>query len=131
MRRAVLLAAVLALPAFAIASTLEPGMYRSTSQSPGEKPDTSEECVTQKDIDDGLSNLGLSKNDNCKVQDLKRGSGGVSYRMACSGNGMNLTSQVRIAFTRDTYEMNMAMTVAGETNTIHVTGKRLSGYAQS
>jgi hypothetical protein len=130
MRRAILLAAAVFLPAFATAATLQPGLYRSTSQSPGEKPDTSEDCVTQKDIDDGLSNLGATKDQNCKVQDLKRGSSNVSYRMVCSGSGMTVTQKVKLAYTSDTYDMNLAMTVAGETNTIHVTGKRIGACSK-
>ena len=126
MRRAVLLAAALALPAFACAEMLQPGLYRSTSQSPGEKPDTSEDCVTQKDIDEGLSNLGNpNKDPNCKVQDLKRGSNNLGYRMVCSGNGMKVTQNVKLRYTRDTYEMDLAMTAGGESSTFRVTGKRI------
>jgi hypothetical protein len=124
-RTALLLAALLALPAFAFAETMQPGMYRSTSVVPGEKPETSEECVTQKDIDDGLSALGASRDASCKVQDSKRGANSVSYRTACSANGMNVTSDVKVAFTRDTFDMNLAMTVAGETTKIRVSGKRI------
>jgi hypothetical protein len=125
MRRALLLAALLAVPAFAVAETMQPGMYRSTSVSPGEKPETSEECVTQKDIDDGLSALGASRDASCKVQDFKRGANAVSYRTVCASNGMSIASQVKVAFTRDAFDMNLAMTVAGETTKIHVAGKRI------
>jgi hypothetical protein len=125
MRRTLLLATLLALPALAHAETMQPGMYRSTSVVPGEKPETSEECVTQKDIDDGLSALGASRDASCKVQDFKRGGNHVSYRTVCAANGMNVTSDVKVAFTRDTFDMNLAMTVAGETTKIHVAGKRI------
>jgi hypothetical protein len=125
MRRSILFVAALALPAFAAAETLQPGLYRSTSVSPGEKPETSEDCVTQKDIDEGLSGLGAGKDASCKVQDLKRGASSVSYRTVCSSNGMNIASQVKVAFTRDTFDMDLAMTVAGETQKIHVKGKRI------
>jgi hypothetical protein len=125
MRRAVLLAAVLSLPALSMAATLQPGLYRSTSQSPGEKPDTSEDCVTQKDIDDGLTNLGAAREENCKVQDLKRGASNISYRMVCTGNGVSATQQVKLAYTSDTYDMDLTLSVAGETSTFHVTGKRI------
>jgi hypothetical protein len=125
MRRTLILAALLALPPFALAETLQPGMYRSTSVSPGEKPETSDECVTQKDIDDGLSALGASRDASCKVQDFKRGANTVSYRTACASNGIDVTSQVKMAFTRDTFEMDVAMKVAGETTKVHVAGKRI------
>jgi len=119
------MAALLALPVFAVAAALQPGLYRSTSQSPGEKPDTSEDCITQKDIDDGLTNFGAAKEENCKVQDLKRGSNSMSYRQVCSGNGMSATQQVKLSYTSDTYTMDLTMSMAGQTSTFHVTGKRI------
>jgi hypothetical protein len=125
MRRTFFLAAILALSLPALAETMQPGMYRSTSVSPGEKPETSEECVTQKDIDDGLSALGASRDGSCKVQDFKRGSNDVSYRSVCAANGVNMASDVKVAFTRDSFRMNLAVNVGGETTKIHVEGKRI------
>ena len=50
MRRAVFLAAMAALPGFAAAAPLQPGLYRSTSQAVGEKPETSDDCITQNHV---------------------------------------------------------------------------------
>ena len=120
---AALLALALAFPA--LADTMQPGLYRATTVTAGEKPETSEECITQKDIDDGLSGLGASGDASCKVHDFKRGANQVSYRNVCNANGVNMTSQVLIKFTRDAFDMNLGMTVAGEKTDIHVTGKRV------
>lgn len=125
MRHTLLLAALLALPVGAFAATLQPGLYRSTTVSPGEEPETSEECVTQKDIDEGLSALGATRDASCKVQDFRRGASSVSYRTACASNGIEVKSQVKMAFTRDTFEMDVAMQVAGQATKVHVTGKRI------
>jgi hypothetical protein len=125
MRRIIALTALLALSIPALAETMQPGLYRATTVSPGEKPETSDECMTQKDIDDGLSALGASRDGSCKVQDFKRGANRVSYRTACQSNGVNIASQAKITFTRDTFDMKLAMTVAGEKTDIHVTGKRI------
>jgi hypothetical protein len=38
---------------------------------------------------------------------------------------VNIASQAKITFTRDTFDMKLAMTVAGEKTDIHVTGKRV------
>jgi hypothetical protein len=125
MRLTLPIAALLALSLPALAETMQPGLYRATSVSPVEKPDTSEECITQKDIDDGLSALGASRDGACKVQDFKRGSNDVSYHTVCAANGVNVTSDVKVAFTRDSFRMNLAMNVGGETSKIHVEGKRI------
>jgi len=125
MKRALLLAAALALPAYAMADTMQPGLYRTHTESPGEKPENGEQCITQKDIDEGLSGMGADKDESCKVQDLKRTSSSASYRSACSGNGMNVTMQANINFASDSFDMNLVMTVGKETTKIHMTGKRI------
>jgi hypothetical protein len=125
MRRIIALTALLALSIPALAETMQPGLYRATTVSPGEKPETSDECVTQKDIDDGLSALGASRDGSCKVQDFKRGSNDVSYRSVCAANGVNMASDVKVALTRDSFRMNLAVNVGGETTKIHVEGKRI------
>ena len=123
MRRVVLLAA-LALPAYAVADMMQPGMYRTTVESPGEKPEKDEQCITQKDIDEGLS--GLNRDESCKVLDMKRGASSVSYRTACGNKDMKVTSQVNGTFTRDSFDMNLAVTInADQPVKMHMTGKRI------
>jgi hypothetical protein len=131
MRRVVILAAALALPAYAMADGLQPGMYRVTSQSPGEKPETSEQCITQKDIDESLSALG-EKDPNCKVLDMKRTASEASYRTVCSSNGMKVATQAKLTFTRDTFDGQLNVDISGTPSggidnggKIHMTGKRI------
>jgi hypothetical protein len=125
MRRIIALTALLALSIPALAETMQPGLYRATTVSPGEKPETSDECVTQKDIDDGLSALGAARDGSCKVEDINRGANQVSDSTPWPSKGVNNASQAKITFTRDTFDMKLAMTVAGEKTDIHVTGKRV------
>jgi len=126
MRRLVLLAAALVLPAFAMAEAMQPGLYRGTVESPGEKPEKKEDCVTQKDIDEGLSGLNADMGSGCKVQDMKRGPSSVSFRTVCAGDGVKATTQVNGTFTRDSFDMNFAMTInADPPIKFHITGKRI------
>jgi hypothetical protein len=131
MQRAILLAAALALPAYACAEMMRPGLYRETSRSAGEKPDTSDECVTQKDIDDGLAALGAQKDPSCKVLDMKRSASSVSYRTVCSTNGVSMTTQANLAFTRDTFDGQFTIKMVGagagtsDSSKIQVSGKRI------
>src|SRR4051812_27378054 len=131
MRRVVVLAAVLALPAYALADALQPGMYRVTSQSPGEKPETSEQCISQKDIDESLSALG-EKDPNCKVLDMKRGASEASYRTVCAANGMKVSTQAKFTFTRDSFDGQLNVDISGAPSgakenggKIHMAGKRI------
>jgi hypothetical protein len=130
-RRVVVLAAVLALPTYALADALQPGKYRVTSQSPGEKPETSEQCISQKDIDESLSALG-DKDPNCKVLDMKRSASESSYRTVCAANGMKVTTQAKLTFTRDSFDGQFDVDIGGAPSgakenggKIHMTGKRI------
>ena len=124
MRRVIVLAAALALPAYAAADMMQPGMYRTTVESPGEKTEKDEQCITQKDIDEGLS--GLNRDESCKVLDMKRGPSSVSYRTACGNKDMKVASQVNGTFTRDSFDMNLAVTVNADAPVkIHMVGKRI------
>lgn len=130
MKRALLVAAALALPAYAMADTMQPGLYRTHTESPGEKPENGEQCITQKDIDEGLSGVGADKDDSCKVQDFKRTPGSASYRSVCSEDGINTSMQANINFASDSFDMNLVMTVAKKTTRIHVTGKRVGACSE-
>lgn len=126
MQRVILLAAALAFPAHAMAEAMQPGLYRGTVESPGEKPEKKEDCITQKDIDEGLSGLNADAGASCKVQDMKRGANSVSYRTVCADSGVKATTQVNGTFTRDSFDMNFAMTVnADPPIKFHITGKRI------
>ena len=129
--RSLLVSALLAalVPAAAAAEDLQPGQYRATvtSDIPGDKPNTDTHCVTQKDIDSGLQNMGAEKDPSCKTLDFKRAPGSVSYRMVCTGNGQPPTTEVAGTFTRDSFDMKIQMQVEpkGKPNTIRMVGKRI------
>ena len=126
MRRVILVAAALCLPAGAMAEAMQPGLYRGTVESPGEKPEKKEDCITQKDIDEGLSGLNADTGASCKVQDMRRGPSSVSYRTVCAGDGAKATTQVSGTFTRDSFDMNFAMTINADPPVkFHITGKRI------
>jgi hypothetical protein len=127
MKRFVPLAAALACATGSWAQELKPGLYRQETvmNAPGvpARPLASQECVTKKDIDDGLVRLGQDKDDPCKVSDVKRGPGRVSYRMACEDSA----TQVEGTYTADTYEFTInAVPRAGGGKTVRVVtrGKR-------
>jgi len=117
-----------ALPVAALADDMQPGQYRTTvtSDIPGDKPNTDSHCVTQKDIDSGLQNIGAEKDPGCKTLDFKRGPGSVSYRVACTGEGQPPATQVAGTFTRDSFDMKIQMQIEpkGKPNTIRMIGKR-------
>jgi len=88
MRRVILLAAALSFPAYAMAQAMQPGLYRGTVESPGEKPE--------------------------------------SYRTVCADAGTKATTQVKGTFTRDSFDMDLAMSVNADPPTkFHMTGKRI------
>ena len=135
MRFATLAAAALlpAALAAAAAGDLQPGQYQTTISSdiPGDKPHTDAHCVTQKDIDSGLQNIGSEKDPSCKTLDFKRAPGSVSYRMACTGNGQPPMTQVAGTFTRDSFDMKIQMQLEpnGKPNAIRMVGKRIGACA--
>jgi hypothetical protein len=82
-----LAAAAFACATGAWAQELKPGLYRQETivNVPGmtARPQASQECVTRKDIEEGLVRLGQDKDEPCKASEVKRSPGKVSYRMAC------------------------------------------------
>jgi hypothetical protein len=128
MKRFLPLAAALAVATGAAAQELRPGLYRqeTTMSAPGmpARPQASQECVTKKDIDEGLVRLGHDKDDPCKASGVKRSPGKVSYRMACEES----TTQVEGTYTAESYEFNINATPgAGGGKAIRVVtkGKRI------
>ena len=129
--RSLLASAVLLalLPAAAAAEDLQPGQYQTTitSDIPGDKTKTDSHCVTQKDVDSGLTQLGVEKEQGCKTHDFKRGPGSVSYRVVCGSGAESNSMQMAGTFTRDTFDMKMQMQLEpkAKPNTIHMVGKRI------
>jgi hypothetical protein len=127
MRIGFLLAAMLTASTAATAEDLQPGKYRTTLEIPGEKPVGDEQCITQKDIDSGLSKLGAEQdNEDCKVEDFKRTAGSVSYRLVCTEDGHTHAVETSGTFNRDSFDFRMTSRRAkGSSATMHVVGKRV------
>jgi len=122
--------ALLALSGATLAADLQPGQYLSTvtSDIPGDKPQKPEShCVTQKDIDSGLSEMGIAKDSSCKVKDFKKTSSSVSYRVDC-GDAMGGVGQQKVdgTFSNDSFDLRMQIQIepGKKPNTIRIAGKR-------
>jgi hypothetical protein len=128
MRLPLSLAASFALVAFAStahAADLQPGQYKTqvTSDIPGDKPQSQTQCITQKDIDSGLSEKGVQKGSGCKIADFNRGSGSVSYRVMCNGAE---AQKVSGTFSGDHFDLKMQVQIepGKKPNTVNITGQR-------
>lgn len=128
----VLVLLFLALPLAATAQELRPGRYRATMTSDlpalAGKPMVDEDCVTQKEIDEGLSSIGIEKDSNCKVSTMKRSPGRVSYLMACEQDGMKSSGNVTGTFGRDAYDFTVVSTgpqFGGKPTHMRIVGKRV------
>ncbi len=124
--------AALAVPLAAGAQDLRPGQYRTTTtvdvpELTG-KPMVEEDCITQKEIDEGLSKFGIEKDSGCKVSNLKRSPGKVSYRSECNEEGMKSTSTVSGTMGGDAFDFAVATTSklsGGKPIRARIVGKRV------
>jgi len=107
------LVAAVACTSGAFAQELRPGLYRQETlmQGPGApaRPMASQECVTKKDIEEGLVRLGQDKDEGCKASDVKRAPGKVSYRVKCEESA----GEVQGTYAADSYEFNMTASPKG------------------
>jgi len=116
------------LPLAAAAQELKPGNYRTTmtGDMPGMdgKPIEGDTCITQKDVDSGLTKLGVEKDTDCKVLDFKRSPGRVSYKMSCPED--KTMSDVQGTFGADTLDFKMVMKTPDSPKPINlrIQGKR-------
>jgi hypothetical protein len=120
------------LPAFAVAQDMQPGKYRTTltTDLPAMKGRTvsDEDCVTPKDIADGLSKVGIEKDSDCKVSGLQRSPGRVSYRLSCTEDGQKSSGEVTGTMTADSFDFRFMMASAhtgGKPLATRVQGKRI------
>jgi hypothetical protein len=104
---------LLAAPVLAAqAQELKPGKYdiEFTSDLPalaGRKVKESE-CLTKKDIDGGLLKLGVDPdNKSCKVSDLRRSPGKVSFRVACTQEGRTSTGEASATYGADSFDFSV------------------------
>ena len=131
MQRAFILATALALAIPAAAADLQPGKYRIAAMVNGEKDDNPEDqCITQQDIDSGLSRMGVERdNGDCKVSDFKRSPGRISYRSTCAEGH---SSEAIGKLGGDSFEITMKVNIKGQPpmNMVLV-GKRIGACSKS
>lgn len=129
MRKAIVVVALAAFPWAALAEDLQPGKYRQTlsSEADGGKAQTHDQCITQADVDSGLSKVGIEDDGDCKVADFKKGSGSISYRMVCEEDGRRTTATTNGTFTRDSYDFHIVWQAPGKAKptVLHAVGKRI------
>jgi Protein of unknown function (DUF3617) len=119
-----------AFPQIAASQEMQPGLYDSTTaleMTDGKKQtNQDQDCITAKDIADGLTKIGIESDTDCKVQDLVKGSSKITYRMVCADGGKKLVSDVVGTFTASSYDFTIKPASAGALfKSINVKGKRL------
>ena len=103
---------LLTIPLAAQAQALKPGKYEVTFTSDlpalAGKPVKEEECLTQKDVDTGFTKLGVDPdNASCKVSDLKRAPGSVSYRITCTAGDRKSTGEASATHGTETFDLKI------------------------
>jgi hypothetical protein len=114
----------------ASAEEMQPGQYASTNvvELVNGKKNTfqARECITAKDIADGLTKVGIESDGGCKVQDLVKGNGKITYRLICEEDGKKQLAEVVGTYTASSYEFAIKAAAPGAGyRSISVTGKRL------
>ncbi len=128
-----LLAALLAcLAVAASAQEMQPGKYRTSVTSDlaamKGRTITDEDCITAKDITEGLTKVGIEKDTDCKVTGLQRSPGKVSYQLACTEDGQKSTGEVTGTMGADSFDFRFVMKgpqPGGKAVATRVTGKRI------
>ncbi len=127
-----LLLVLAALPLAAGAQEMQPGKYRTslTTDLPAMKGRTmtDEDCITAKDIADGLTRVGVEKESECKVSDFKRAPGRVSYKLACVEDGNRSAGTVEGTLASESFDFRIVMggpQTGGKPVTTRVAGKRI------
>jgi hypothetical protein len=115
--------------AIASAQDMQPGMYsQNISLEPASGPARNfqdKECLTPKDVSDGLTRIGIESDTECKVQNLVKGGGKISYRLICEEDGKKLPSDVSGTYSTDSYDFVVRNTSGyGPYKVIRVKGKR-------
>lgn len=114
----------------AFAEDMQPGRYASSNVlelANGQKRvHPAEECITAKDIADGLTKVGIEGDADCKVQNLVKGNGKITYRLICEEDGKKQLSDVVGNVTANSYDFSVkAVTPGSAYKAITVTGKRI------
>ncbi len=114
----------------AVGQEMQPGLYASTTEielANGKKQtNQDQDCITAKEIADGLTKIGIESDTDCKVQNLVKGSGKVTYRMACEDGSKKLLTDVVGTYTATSYDFTIKPVSSGAAiKSMSVKGKRL------
>ena len=116
----------------ASAQEMRPGRYKTTMKVEGAGQSlpvhVDEDCVTQRDIDEGLARLRGDEEAQCKQSDMKRGPGSVSYKMTCVDEGRKSTGEASGKFSADSFDFNMTLDnpqAGGKPMRVNIRGTRV------
>jgi hypothetical protein len=131
---ALVLAALVSLPAFAAEHKIRPGQYELKTEMKMEgidrsiPPTTITHCYTEQDVKDykTMAQEGQGRNRECEISDLKESAGHVSYAMNCKSGAKG---RAEMTFGGDGYEMTMNLETPGGPNgpmkmKMHTTARR-------
>lgn len=125
---ALLILTLAAIPLAAGAQEMRPGRYKTSTrmEAPGRSlpPVNNEDCVTKRDIDEGLARFNGDEEAQCKATDIKRGAGTISYKVTCVEEGNKSSGEVNGKFTADSFDYNMVVNKPKPV-TINVRGTRV------
>jgi len=111
---------------------IEPGQweYKNTTSFSGDMPGASEQsqtttqCVTQEDIDDGMLALDQKMEQQCEIRDKNIGRNSASYTMVCNfGMGGGMTMSADMQFNGDTSQGTMTGEMDSEMGKMEITTK--------
>ena len=103
-----LIAFVLPFSCAAMAQEMQPGTYETSvtiemlNGPPGSFQD--KDCVTAKEIAEGLTKIGIESDAECKVENLVKGGGKISYRLLCQEDGQKQIAAVSGTYRSDAFE---------------------------
>ena len=107
-----LVAMLAAIPLVVEAQDMRPGRYKTVARMeiPGSMMETvnDEICVTRDNIDEFLARLGGDKDPECKIADLERGPGAISYKVICVHPGATTVHETNGKFSSDSFDFNLS-----------------------
>ena len=112
------------------AEEMQPGQYASVNvveMANGEMKTFQErQCITAKDIADGLTKVGIENDGACNAQNLVKANGKITYRLVCEADGKKQLADVVGTYTANSYEFSIKAASPGpEHKSISLTGRRI------
>ncbi len=86
---------------------MQPGMYATTTVMDGAvdaRAVQDKDCITAKDIVEGLTKLGIESDSQCKAANFTKGNGKVRYQLVCEEDGRKQIADVAGNYTATSFE---------------------------